>query len=99
VLCRAHAPGSKAQLRPSHIDELQSNRQYRHSSGGLSGPGVSWDKLQWLVAALSVGLASVLQEIFANFGFGPVILFGKSRFAIGDVVPFGALSGTVEPHS
>ena len=33
----------------------------------LSTLGVSWDKLQWLVAALSVGLGFGLQEIFANF--------------------------------
>src|SRR5690606_1408512 len=30
----------------------------------LSALGVSWDKLQWLVAALSVGLGFGLQEIF-----------------------------------
>ncbi len=29
--------------------------------------GVSWDKLQWLAAALSVGLGFGLQEIFGNF--------------------------------
>ena len=32
--------------------------------------GVSWSKLQWLVAALSVGLGFGLQEIFANFVSG-----------------------------
>ena len=36
----------------------------------LSALGVSWDKLQWLVAALSVGLGFGLQEIFANFVSG-----------------------------
>ena len=34
--------------------------------------GVSWDKLQWLAAALSVGLGFGLQEIFGNFVSGPV---------------------------
>src|SRR5690606_17302136 len=33
----------------------------------LSTLGVSWDKLQWLVAALSVGIGFGMQEIFANF--------------------------------
>ncbi|MBQ4797055.1 mechanosensitive ion channel, partial [Pectobacterium versatile] len=41
----------------------------------LSSLGVSWDKLQWLVAALSVGLGFGLQEIFANFVSGLIILF------------------------
>ena len=39
--------------------------------------GVSWDKLQWLVAALSVGLGFGLQEIFANFVSGLIILFER----------------------
>ena len=33
--------------------------------------GVSWDKLQWLAAALSVGLGFGLQEIFGNFCLWP----------------------------
>ena len=61
---------------------------------GLSALGVSWDKLQWLVAALSVGLGFGLQEIFANFVSGLIILFEKP-IRIGDVVTIGALSGTV----
>src|SRR5699024_12452108 len=41
--------------------------------------GVSWDKLQWLVAALGFGLGFGLQEIFANFVSGIIILLdGKS---------------------
>ncbi|TBU89783.1 mechanosensitive channel MscK [Stutzerimonas kirkiae] len=60
----------------------------------LSTLGVSWDKLQWLVAALSVGLGFGLQEIFANFISGLIILFEKP-VRIGDVVTIGNLSGTV----
>ncbi len=60
----------------------------------LSTLGVSWDKLQWLVAALSVGLGFGLQEIFANFVSGLIILFEKP-VRIGDVVTIGNLSGTV----
>ncbi|ENO89166.1 mechanosensitive channel MscK [Thauera linaloolentis] len=56
--------------------------------------GVSWDKLQWLVAALSVGLGFGLQEIFANFISGLIILFERP-VRIGDVVTIGNLSGTV----
>ena len=56
--------------------------------------GVSWDKLQWLVAALSVGLGFGLQEIFANFVSGLIILFERP-LRIGDVVTIGNVSGTV----
>lgn len=60
----------------------------------LSALGVSWDKLQWLVAALSVGLGFGMQEIFANFISGLIILFERP-VRIGDVVTIGNLSGTV----
>jgi potassium efflux system protein len=60
----------------------------------LSTLGVSWDKLQWLVAALSVGLGFGMQEIFANFISGIMILFERP-VRIGDTITIGALSGTV----
>lgn len=60
----------------------------------LSTLGVSWDKLQWLVAALSVGLGFGLQAIFSNFVSGLIILFERP-VRIGDVVTIGNLSGTV----
>ena len=60
----------------------------------LAALGVSWDKLQWLVAALSVGLGFGLQEIFANFVSGLIILFERP-VRIGDVVTIGNLSGSV----
>tara|TARA_R110000796_G_scaffold252327_2_gene386103 strand:+ start:29 stop:1834 length:1806 start_codon:yes stop_codon:yes gene_type:complete len=61
---------------------------------GLSTLGVSWDKLQWLVAALSVGLGFGLQEIFANFISGLIILFERP-IRIGDTITLGNLHGTV----
>ncbi|WP_397450268.1 mechanosensitive channel MscK [Pseudomonas sp. NA-150] len=60
----------------------------------LSALGVSWDKLQWLVAALSVGLGFGMQEIFANFISGIMILFERP-VRIGDTITIGNLSGTV----
>lgn len=60
----------------------------------LSSLGVSWDKLQWLVAALSVGLGFGLQEIFANFVSGLIILFERP-IRIGDVVTLDNVSGRV----
>lgn len=60
----------------------------------LSTLGLSWDKLQWLVAALGVGLGFGLQEIFANFISGIIILFERP-IRIGDVISIGPLEGTV----
>ncbi|EPC02442.1 hypothetical protein L861_08700 [Litchfieldella anticariensis FP35 = DSM 16096] len=56
--------------------------------------GVTWDKLQWLVAALGVGLGFGLQEIFANFISGLIILFERP-VRIGDTITLGNLHGTV----
>lgn len=56
--------------------------------------GVSWGKLQWLVAALGVGLGFGLQEIFANFISGLIILFERP-IRIGDTITLGNLHGTV----
>ncbi|MGC6407058.1 mechanosensitive channel MscK [Bisgaard Taxon 45] len=56
--------------------------------------GMSWSKLQWLFAALSVGLGFGLQEIFANFVSGLIILFERP-VRIGDVITIGEYSGTV----
>ena len=61
---------------------------------GLGLLGLRWGQLQWLVAALSVGLGFGLQEIFANFISGLIILFERP-VRIGDVVTIGNLSGTV----
>lgn len=60
----------------------------------LAALGVSWGKLQWLVAALSLGLGFGLQEIFANFVSGLIILFEKP-VRIGDLVTIGEMTGTV----
>lgn len=59
-----------------------------------SALGISWDNLQWLVAALSVGLGFGLQEIFGNFVSGIIILFER-QLRVGDIVTLSNLSGTV----
>ena len=56
--------------------------------------GIEWSKLQWLVAALGVGLGFGLQEIFANFISGLIILFEKP-IRIGDTVTIRDLTGSV----
>jgi potassium efflux system protein len=56
--------------------------------------GWNWSQIQWLVAALSVGLGFGLQEIVANFVSGLVILFERP-VRVGDTVTVGDLTGTV----
>ncbi|MGS0673762.1 mechanosensitive ion channel domain-containing protein [Shewanella sp. 125m-1] len=56
--------------------------------------GFQWSKLQWLVAAFGVGLGFGLQEIFANFISGLILLFERP-IRIGDIVTINDLSGTV----
>ncbi len=56
--------------------------------------GIEWERLQWLVAAIGVGLGFGLQEIFANFISGLILLFERP-IRIGDTVTINELSGTV----
>ena len=57
--------------------------------------GIKWENLQWLVAALSVGLGFGLQEIFANFVSGIILLFERQT-RVGDIITLNGLSGTVK---
>ncbi|MBU0500035.1 MAG: mechanosensitive ion channel [Gammaproteobacteria bacterium] len=56
--------------------------------------GGSWSEIQWLVAALSVGIGFGLQEIVANFISGLIILFERP-IRVGDIVTVGDVSGVV----
>ncbi len=56
--------------------------------------GGSWSKVQWLVAALSVGLGFGLQEIFANLISGIILLFERP-IRVGDTVTIGDIHGKV----
>lgn len=56
--------------------------------------GIGWTSVQWLVAAISVGLGFGLQEIFANFVSG-LILFAERPIRVGDTVTVGDITGTV----
>lgn len=61
---------------------------------GFSLLGMRWSQLQWMAAALTVGLGFGLQEIFANFVSGIILLFERP-FRVGDVITVGDMSGRV----
>lgn len=56
--------------------------------------GVGWANVQWLVAAVSVGLGFGLQEIFGNFVSGLIVLFERP-VRVGDTVTIDGMTGTV----
>lgn len=56
--------------------------------------GGSWSQVQWLVAALTVGLGFGLQEIFANMVSGIILLFERP-IRVGDTVTIENISGKV----
>jgi len=60
----------------------------------LSRLGLQWSQLQWLVAALGVGIGFGLQEIIANFISGLIILFERP-IRVGDIVTVSEKNGTV----
>lgn len=56
--------------------------------------GIGWNNVQWLFAAFSVGLGFGLQEIFANFISGIILLFERPM-RIGDTITVGDMTGVV----
>jgi len=61
---------------------------------GFAAMGVGWSQVQWLAAALTFGLAFGLQEIFANFISGLIIL-AERPVRVGDTVTVNGTNGTV----
>lgn len=64
------------------------------SMSALSLLGLRWSQLQWMAAALTVGLGFGLQEIFANFVSG-LILLVERPFRVGDTITIDGVSGSV----
>lgn len=56
--------------------------------------GIEWSKIQWIAAAITLGVGFGLQEIFANFVAGLIILFERP-IRLGDYVTLGDVSGRV----
>lgn len=63
-------------------------------SATTSAVGIGWQKVQWLAAALTFGLAFGLQEIFANFVSGLILLLERP-IRVGDIVTVGTTEGRV----
>jgi potassium efflux system protein len=60
----------------------------------FSSIGLEWSKMQWLIAALGVGVGFGLQEIVANLVSGLIILFERP-IRLGDLITVQGESGTV----
>lgn len=61
---------------------------------GFNAIGIGWSKIQWLATALTFGLAFGLQEIFANFVAGLILLFERP-IRVGDIVTIDTVTGSV----
>ena len=55
---------------------------------------ITWGSVQWLAAGITVGLGFGLQEIFANFVSGLILLFERP-IRVGDIITLGDTTGTV----
>ena len=56
--------------------------------------GITWASIQWLIAAMGIGLGFGLQEIFANFISGIILLFERP-IRVGDIITLGDTTGVV----
>ncbi|WP_437187002.1 mechanosensitive ion channel domain-containing protein [Planctomicrobium sp. SH668] len=104
TLCR-NIPGLLEMLL---LERLPIDRSVRYAVGALTSYaiaaigiyvfgnslGIKWENVQWLAAALTFGLGFGLQEIFANFISGLIILF-EQPVRVGDVVTIDQVTGSV----
>jgi potassium efflux system protein len=90
------------------LERLPLDRSVRYATGSIirylivvigvikvgNSLGIEWERAQWLVAALTFSLGFGLQEIFANFVSGIIMLF-EQPVRVGDVVTLDNVTGTV----
>ena len=62
---------------------------------GLSTVHMNWSSIQWIVAAVSVGVGFGLQEIVSNFVSGLILLLERP-IRVDDIVTVGDQTGTVK---
>ncbi len=56
--------------------------------------GLKWEQIQWMATALTFGLAFGLQEVFANFVAGIILLFERP-IRVGDIVTLDEVTGVI----
>lgn len=61
----------------------------------LGNLDLSWSKIQWLVAAMGVGVGFGLQEIVSNFISGLILLFERP-IKVNDYISLDKINGVVE---
>jgi len=88
----------RSTISPGSIYAIKSLTSYTVIAIGIamifSQLGGTWSEIQWIFAALGVGIGFGLQEIVANFISGLIILFERP-IRVGDIVTVGDISGTV----
>ena len=97
-----------AALEMLFLDHLPVDRSFRYATKALSSYAIvmlgmilafnalsiSWNNVQWLATALTFGLAFGLQEIFANFVAGIILMFERP-IRIGDWITVDDFTGVV----
>ncbi len=63
-------------------------------ASAANASGFTLDKMQWLVATMGIGLGFGLQEIFANFVSGLILLFERP-IRVGDIITLDQTTGIV----
>jgi potassium efflux system protein len=105
VMCARNVPGL---LEISVLQRLPLDASIRYAITSLTSYGIvmigvvvacstiglRWSQVQWLATALTFGLAFGLQEMFANFVAGVIILFERP-IRVGDVVTVDDVTGVV----
>ena len=105
IICARNIPGL---MQISVLNRLPLDNSTRYAATSLTSyaivlvgvvlafhsVSIGWSKVQWLATALTFGLAFGLQEIFANFVAGLILLF-EQPIRVGDVITVDETTGIV----